>query len=101
MTDKELVDEFIVFEPVNGRTDVMVKSIYWAGPHTPHSKWIKVATLPVLFTEADRKRTVEEILNMDRYFSVCIECDERKSNGWMHGDDICQSCAESNHGVIH
>ena len=31
----------------------------------------------------------------------CEKCAETNSPEWMHGDDICQSCAERYLGVVY
>ena len=76
MTDEELMDTFIRFEPGNEHTGIFVKRISWRGPSEPHGEWIKVKILPVSTSKADLKRESKKILNYKRYFSVCSECNQ-------------------------
>jgi hypothetical protein len=101
MDDHELAQRFIKIEPEAGSINVFVCKIGWSGSHSPVSTWeftVKINT-DILSTEIDAE--IHKILNNKRYFQVCKECGERNPCGWMHSRNICQSCAERNHGIVH
>jgi hypothetical protein len=35
------------------------------------------------------------------YFATCEECGRRNPHGWMFDEQLCQACAEENHGVVY
>ncbi len=54
-------------------------------------------------SQSDRRvsEEIDRILLNKEHFSRCEECGQLKPRGWMHDGNICQSCAERNHGVVY
>ena len=101
MTDKEILNELTDAQPRPNGIAIRVCWITWPHPHEPKTHWHTVA---MLLGDAKSRDTVKErrkLLDNKRYFGVCTECRERNPIGWMHDDAICQSCAESNHGIVY
>ncbi len=95
-------EEFVRFDNVSEkRTDVLVQVIAWSTPHTPVSTWTTWRTLAHRPDPLERGSLLSQVLADPKYFETCAECDERSPLGWMHSADICQACAQKNHGVVY
>jgi hypothetical protein len=68
---------------------------------TPVTDWVAVRTLPSDSPAETINTQVRQALDDTDYFAVCAECQNRVPVGRMHDTDICQSCAERNHGVVY
>lgn len=101
MNDRELLSEFVRIERTVDLVSILVREIHWDGPHTPVSTWVKADDLPATATEAEASAAAARVLRDRRFFRICGECEQRKPTGWMDDDQICQGCAEQNHGVVH
>jgi hypothetical protein len=101
MNDKEIVAEFIKAKQDSDGIRILVCQISWPHPHKPVSSWKVALVLPQTSSPEEVNCKILEILENKQYFQVCQECGKRKPLGWMHDDDICQSCAEKNHGIIY
>lgn len=86
---------------------VEVPVVEWHGPHTP----VLRGEAPATFAEAalsDRAGraairaavTAARAVRLGR-FRTCEECGRRQPPEWMHGETLCQACAERNHGVCY
>ena len=98
--DQKLISDFIRIDRSESSVKILVREIHWEGPHTPKSSWTVVATLDPNVNQGKINREIDDLLKNKKFFSVCAECDEKKPNGWMCDNDICQSCAEKNHDVV-
>ncbi len=78
-----------------------VANVIWEGPHTPITKWSTYKKLPQTSTEVQMVAAKEELLKNPKHFLTCQLCDRLKPIGWMHGDTMCHSCAESELGIVH
>ena len=100
MDRDELLRDWLRFQPTERGTRVLVRTIRWDGPHTPVSDW---RLWRQFGTEEglDRDEVSGEVLDDVRFFGSCRTCGERKPRGWMHGEGLCQACAERDHGVVY
>ena len=81
------------------RTVIEVAVIHWDS-QTPCTSWVVAMELP-LFIEPEHIRIARNKLVKNRkFFALCSECGERCVKGQMSVSKICQSCVESNHGVV-
>ena len=78
-----------------------VLTITWPEPHTPVSCWLTATELPVTSTAEEVVLAIRSVLTNPKYFSQCKTCGHWNPNGWMHGDELCQSCASDHHGVVY
>ena len=101
MPDRELRKEFIRIETTQNEVQILVHEIRWDGPHTPIHTWAVGKRLPATASEAEIDKATVGILRDDRFFRVCLECGERKPLGWMLNENLCQECAQANHGVVY
>lgn len=97
-----------VFVRVSGnKISISEFRVRWDGPHTPtvHPQLVttinwkslpafEIMCLIGMAIDSTRNHRLEK-------FTTCVKCEEKKPPEWMHGDDICQSCAERHLGVIH
>lgn len=90
-----------------GAISVEVPVVEWHGPHTPVRRGEAAATFPATAV-ADRagRAAIKAAVAAARAvrlgrFRTCAECGERQPPEWMHGEALCQSCAERNHGVCY
>ena len=75
----------------------------WIGPHKSAQTsqlWerydleqIEEAQLADLITKAQ--------VQQQGSFGNCEYCGQHKPKGWMHGEDVCQSCAERELGIVY
>ena len=101
MTDAELLEEFTDVQKRPDGIAIRVCKITWASPSEPKTEWLTAAILPANATKADVVKARQDSLENKTYFAVCTECRARKPIGWMEDDNICQSCAQQNHGVVY
>jgi hypothetical protein len=101
MNDAELVAEFMRVERLPDETSILVRVVRWQTPAIPLSSWMVGARLPLSSTAAAIDRAALRLLEDDRFFGRCAECDRRVPLGWMHETGLCQHCAEINHGVVY
>ena len=97
---QKLVKEFIRVDRSQSSVKILVREIHWEGPYTSKSTWTVCATIESSAHQDKIDREIGGLLKSKKFFSVCSECEVRKPNGLMCDDDICQSCAEKNHGVV-
>ena len=89
------------------KVSIAVYSVRWEGPHTPVTRPKQLATLnwkrlPASRTMMTLHTLVESAREIRRAkYRKCEKCGEAKPPEWMHGEDICQSCAEKHLGVVH
>jgi hypothetical protein len=95
-------EEFVRFDNVSERhTDFLVQVITWSSPHTPVSAWETWKTLDHRPGQSERDSLLSHVLADPKYFGICAECGERGPLGWMHSAEVCQGCAQKNHGVVY
>jgi hypothetical protein len=104
--DETMKDEELLMEFVRKRYDdevivFFVCRIVWDGQHTPVKEWVPVSVLPVMSSPAEIEKAKRALLKRRRFFKVCEMCGERKPDGWMHDNEVCQSCAERELGVVY
>jgi len=93
MDDEELIKQFIRTERGEDGIVITASEIEWPTPSEPLSHWTVVTQLPLDASEAQIDTAVRAVLVDSRFFGVCGTCRERKPNGWMHDDAVCQSCS--------
>ena len=71
------------------------------GPHTPQLEWKPFRLWKTLPNERRLQKAQAAALAQTCFFRTCVECHEVHNAGHMFGRDICQGCAERNHGVVH
>jgi len=100
MDDSDLIQNFIRQKAVGDSVHLLVCVINWDGPATPITRWKVAARINVTDSEEKLDAEIELILRDKRYFGICKECGERNPTGWMHSNELCQSCAEK-FGVVY
>ena len=98
--DLELMQDFLRVQRTLDNVTIEVLTIDWKGPHTPASTWKPGAILAASTPEEKVQQTMQRLLKNRRYFRLCRECQERNSVGWMLDHQICQGCAQNNHGIV-
>lgn len=81
MNNAEIVREFFRVEYIGSVRKISVCQISWDGPHKPVSTWEVAHEAKAASQIADAEAT-SQILNDERYFEICTEC-ERTPCGWM------------------
>lgn len=98
MNDLQLMEEFMQTATVDGTVVVLIKVISWDGPSTPLTHWTEGCVLSKNPTESEIQDAKRRLLDDNRFFRTCPECEIRKPIGWMM-ELYCQSCGEKNHGI--
>lgn len=89
------------------KVSIAVFSVRWEGPHTPvvHPKPLATLNwkrLPAITMMVMMHGLVSAAVELRRAkYRKCEKCGVTKPPEWMHGNDICQSCAELHWGVVH
>jgi len=97
----------VIVRVSSNKISIAVFSICWEGPHTPVVRPKQLATLNWKRLPASRSMMVLHNLvesaceNRRAKYRKCGRCGETNPPEWMHGDGICQSCAERHLGVTH
>ena len=91
---------------INGKkVSIAVFSVRWDGPHTPVVRPKQLATLNwKRFPASTMMMTLHGLISAAieirrSKYRKCEKCEETQPPEWMHGEDICQSCAEQHLGV--
>lgn len=90
-----------------GRVSIAVYSVQWEGPNTPvvrpqHLAALNWKRLPASTTMMTLHGLISAAVELRRAnYRKCERCGETKPPEWMHGDTICQSCAEQHLGVVY
>ena len=100
MKDSELINEFTRVKHHEDRIAIQVAWITWPHPHESKLHWHTVKNLNTGEDPALINITRKSIINNEKYFRICSECNVRNPYGWMWEGKICQSCAERNHEVV-
>lgn len=98
--DDAIITEYIAVEEGGTFTVIWVGTVQWSS-QTPSTEWVVAEEIQGTPRAESISLAVHRILNSRRFFAICQECGERIPQGCMHDDDICQGCAEKNHGVVH
>lgn len=98
--DQELLDSFTRIRHEPDAIVLEIQSITWHG-HTPEGHWEEVKRLDPTTKDSEVTKQHKQLLQRRRFFRVCTICNERKINGWMHNDEICQGCAQKTLGVVY
>ena len=101
MNSQEILSLFVRTSKTKCSTVVEVAQIEWEGPHTPITKWSMYKELSHDVTESDLIRTKNTLLKDSKYFLTCDVCNRLNPRGWMHNDTMCDSCAETELGIVH
>ncbi len=101
MTESELLAEFVRVDRKDENIAVMVLEIAWEGPHKPVDRWTLAKTLHAASSDSEVADATRSVLSDQRFFSTCGECNQRMPLGWMDDQELCQGCAERNHGVVY
>ncbi|MEX1027240.1 MAG: hypothetical protein WD049_04435 [Candidatus Paceibacterota bacterium] len=89
------------------KVSIAVYSVRWEGPHTPVVRPKQLATLnwkrlPASSTMVMLHGLITAAIELRRAkYRKCEKCGETKPPEWMHGEKICQSCAEQHLGVVY
>ena len=100
MDRDELLRDWLRFQAKEQGTRVLVRTIRWDGPHTPVSDWQLWRQFGAEEV-VDRDEVAAKSSTIPRFFGSCRTCGEQKPRGWMHGEALCQACAERDHGVVY
>ncbi len=82
-------------------------SVRWERPSTPAVQPIEVAVFNWEAVSGDAAmRVVRTLIAATREsrlskYTTCQACEKSTPPEWMHDDEICQSCAERERGVVH
>ncbi len=101
MKKAQLLKEFIRIDKTPLDIVILVREIDWDGPAKPISSWLEWKRLASGASEDEIKQTAALVLEDPAYFRYCVECGEQNPIGWMHDDRVCQTCAQSKHGVVY
>lgn len=101
MTGAEIANDFLRVNKGIKEITFFAGVISWSHPQEPVLSWIEVATLPKNSIPDEIEAQINHLLGNARYFSTCVGCNELNPVGWMNSEQICQSCAERNDGVVH
>ncbi len=97
----------VVVRISGSKVSIAVFSVRWEGPHTPVVRPKQLATLnwkrlPASTMMVTLHGLVSAAVELRRAkYRKCDKCGETKPPEWMHGEDICQSCAEQHLGVVY
>lgn len=86
---------------------VSVFAVHWHGPHSPEIAPEKFASIGCSeVTKSELTSRLSPLIAKAREtrrarFRQCKRCAELNPPEWMHGDSICQSCAERHLGVVY
>ena len=100
MDRDQLRRDFVTVDRSDEAVVVRVRQIEWSGPHDPYITFHQ-ELCDAEITDAEIEALIERLLADDRFFGKCEECSEWNPRGWMHGQNLCQSCAQRNHGVVY
>jgi hypothetical protein len=101
MTDEEITKDFIRVDRAEDGAEFFVCSISWDEPHTPVASWSLVSTFAGEVTNERIEAEVSRILSDRKHFARCAECSDLNPLGFMHDEQICQSCAQGKHRAIY
>jgi hypothetical protein len=82
-------------------------AVTWETPYTPTVQPIQIGVFDWQAVPGDAAmRVVKALITAAREarladFATCRSCLKRTPPEWMHGDELCQSCAERDGGVVH
>jgi hypothetical protein len=85
-------------------------AVTWETPDTPHAATVtpvragSVAWRHIPYSGAvSAVRSLIDAARESRRakFSVCAQCEQRKQPELMHDDEVCQSCAQRDRGVVY
>lgn len=97
----------VIVRMTGSKISIAEFTVRWEGPHTPVVRPRQVATLnwqrlPASETMMLLHMLIEAARSTRRSkFRTCERCGETKPPEWMHGESICQSCAEQHLGVVY
>jgi hypothetical protein len=94
------INEYIEIRKTENDIKILVCKIGWDGPAKMISHWEVEKKLDPRVSKTLIEKAVAQIFEDNRFFQTCSECKERKPIGLMWKENICQSCAANNHGVI-
>lgn len=86
---------------------VSIFAVHWNDPYTPEivpEKFASIGCSEVTKSELTSKLSplIEKARETRRArFRQCVRCSGVNPPEWMHGDSICQSCAERHLGVVY
>lgn len=83
------------------RWEFQVGVVTWNGPHTPTIRWIAFRSWKRKPTAAQLSRAELAARAQTRFFRTCELCHEFMNAGHMHGDQICQGCAQRHLGIVY
>ena len=101
MDDEQLIDEFIRTTTSEAGVLIEVRVIHWTSPYESETVWVPAGRVGGNPPSENLQERVLQVLGDEKYFRICVECNERNPVGWMHDDKVCQTCAERNHGVVY
>lgn len=97
----------VVVRIIGGKISIALYAVRWEGPHTPSVRPQQLAVLswrrlPAAATLTALDAIVRGVVELRRSgYRRCVKCGETNPPEWMHGDDICQSCAQRHLGVVY
>jgi len=100
MLDEELRADFIEIKRIGRITNVYIRVISWPVPWEPVSRWTLYKSIDSEVSDPLLDSIINEILTNPKYFKICLECNQKHPVGHM-GAEICHTCQENNHGVVH
>ena len=97
----------VIFRITADEVSVFAFSVRWEGPHTPRVLprpfaslcWSQIPAPSLMMSLHTLVAAASEFRRVS--YSLCERCGKTKPPEWMHGDSICQSCAERGLGVVH
>jgi len=91
----------------SSKVSIAMYSVRWEAPHRPVVRPKQLATLnwkrllaPTTMVTLHGLISAAVELRRAKY-RKCEKCGETKPPEWMHGEEVCQSCAEQHLGVVY
>lgn len=97
----------VIVQIYRNKVTVSVYGARWDGPHTLVLRPKRLASLDWMQLPAATIKTIlPELIGAATklrraQYRKCKMCNETNPPEWMHGDDICQSCATAHCGVVY
>ena len=100
MKQEDLIRDYTRVEYRENEIAIQVAWLIWKGSHNSRLHWHTVKRISQKADARQVNESIKTLLSNKRYFAICRDCEEKKVIGHMCDADICQSCAEKNHGVV-
>lgn len=95
-----LMKEFTRAVPTVEGVSIEFNDLQWPHPSQPEVNWVRKRMLDADASEEAVEEARRTLLERRDCFTVCTMCGKLNPVGWMCGDEVCQSCASGELGVV-